>query len=286
MPAHTIRGIYAWLNAFSSSGTQLDLTNPNVDGMSFYTRWNIIEPMQGVFDWSALDAHVNAATSAGKHFTLAVSAGVNTPQWLYSLGASSVTLSQGTVPMPWDPTYLQYFKNMVAQMGAHYAGNPALDGVHMTGVNYATGETSLVVGPSTADCIPWMQAAYTSEHLVAAFSQILTEFTDDFPGVQLSPSIGPAGFCLNAAQLDFSMNSTLLALGGWVPENRGWNSNWIKPGMTGDQEVSPLGSLLPSALNLALAQPSTRYLEIYHQDLIDSTLASSIAAARTALLSR
>ncbi len=284
-PAHTFRGIYAWLRATKSSGIKLDLTNSNVDGMSFWSQWNLIEPQSGVFDWSNLDAHVNAATAAGKHFTLTIEAGVNTPQWLYGLGASSVTLSQGTVPIPWDPTYLQYFKGMVARMGAHYSSNPALDGVHITGLNYVHGETHLI-NSNVADCAAWMRVGYTSTLVVSSFSQILTEFTDDFPGVQLASMIMPGGFCLNATTIDDTMDGKLLALGGWVPQNNGWNNHWIMLGMTGDQEGYALGSSLPAALNLALAQPDTRYLEIYHQDLNNPMLTASIAAARTALLSR
>jgi hypothetical protein len=284
--SHTFHGIYAWLQAINPVGLQLELTNPNVDGMSFWTHWNIIEPEQGAFNWSSLDAHVRAATGAGKHFVLTVGAGMNTPQWVYDLGASAVRLSRGTVPIPWDPTYLEYFKRMVAQLGAHYASNPALDGIHITGLNYGSGETFLVVGTRIADCVRWMEAGYSASRVISAYSQILNEFTDDFPRVQFSPSIIPGGFCLNATTLDFSMNDTLLALGGSVPENSGWKNGWIMPGMTGDQEASPLGTALPAALKLALAQPTTRYLELYQGDLDNNALAPKIAAARRVLLSR
>jgi glycosyl hydrolase family 42 (putative beta-galactosidase) len=284
--SHTFHGIYGWLQAINPVGLHLELTNRNVDGMSFWTRWNIIEPEQGVFDWSSLDAHVRAATGAGKHFVLSVVAGMDTPHWVYGLGASAVRLSRGTVPIPWDPTYLQYFKRMIAQLGAHYANNPALDGVHITGINYGSGETFLVAGPSAADCRPWMEAGYSASRVISAYSQILNEFTDDFPRVQFSPSIIPGGFCLNANTLDFSMNGTLISLGGSVPENSGWKNHWIMSGMTGYQEGSPLGRALPAALKLVLAQPTTRYLELYQGDLDNAVLAPKIAAARRLLLSR
>jgi hypothetical protein len=192
------------------------------------------------------------------------------------------------VPIPWDPTYLHYFKDMVAQLGAHYADRPALDGVHISGLNYTSGETGLVNYKNLADCGPWMMVGYTSELAVSAFSQILTEFTDDFPRVQMTAAIGPGGFCQTATELNFTMNDMLLALGGWVPQNDGWNSHWImqKWPMMGDQEASPLGAALPAALNLALAQSDTRYLELYCGDLDNPALASSVAAARTVLLSR
>jgi hypothetical protein len=103
----------------------LELTISNVDGMAFYTRWNLIAPEQEVFDWSVLDAGVNAAIRAGKHFTLAIAAGVYTPQWVYGLGPPQ-SGSEGIVPIPWDPTYLHYFKGMVAQLGAQYADRPVL----------------------------------------------------------------------------------------------------------------------------------------------------------------
>src|SRR5579872_4887564 len=68
-PSYGFHGIYAWLQAMYKRSAQSDLDNSNVDGLAFYTWWSRIEPEQGVFDWTALDAHVNAATGAGKHFS-------------------------------------------------------------------------------------------------------------------------------------------------------------------------------------------------------------------------
>jgi hypothetical protein len=280
IPAHTMHGIYGL-------GPSPNVTDKSyVDGILNQTGWSEVEPQPGVFSWKAMDSWVAATTKAGKHFVLRVAAGIFTPQWVYNLGAASVQLSQGTVPIPWDPTYLQYFNGMVAAMGARYGSNPALDGVEMTGLNYATGETGLVTQKNVNDCAPWMQAGYTSSLVVSAFSQILTEFTDDFPNVQLATALVNGGFCASATTFDWTMNSTLIGLGGFVPQNNGWSSNYVMPNMTGDEEVDALGSSLPAALNLVLEQPTTRYLQIYDPDLWNSTLAPSITAARAVLLAR
>ncbi|PYJ65608.1 MAG: hypothetical protein DME78_08190, partial [Verrucomicrobia bacterium] len=48
------------------------LTNPDVDGISVHEKWWHLEPSEGVYDWSTLDAYVARITPYGKNILIRI----------------------------------------------------------------------------------------------------------------------------------------------------------------------------------------------------------------------
>lgn len=65
-----------------------------------------IEPADGVYDWTELDAASALAQANGKQWTVGVIWGIGCPQWVYNAGAVPVALTDGVMPTPWDPVLL------------------------------------------------------------------------------------------------------------------------------------------------------------------------------------
>ena len=210
-------GVFAFSGIDSTPAGAL-YQNPSVAGVTLATRWSALEPAPGQFDWSALDAKVATAARAGRQVALSVTPGVFTPAWVYALGASRLnvkwTLPWGFVPcstvsfpLPWDPVYGAAWSQFVAAFGQHYAGNPAVTLVKVTGVNAATAE--LVLPYSVAGQVPardvqcgnapvallgaWKAAGYRPSKVAAAWNQFATAFAESFPTQQLVAQIGSGG---------------------------------------------------------------------------------------------
>ena len=69
-----------------------DVANKSyVNGILVRVVWKDIEPIDDTYNWSLIDDQITAAVSYGKKISLAIGGGPNTPQWLYGLGANSIS---------------------------------------------------------------------------------------------------------------------------------------------------------------------------------------------------
>ena len=210
------------------AGTGLDATEIQtlqqsfVDGAIIIDDWFDIEPSDGTFDFSHLDVAVNQVLATGKKFRLAIRAGSGTPAWLLAEVATWTMINpvnagncaSVTLPMPFDSTYLSRFGGMVSALGAHYAGNPNMPGVVVTGMNRTTAELwqpgytgQTVNGCVTNNDVAGLQGlGWTEEKAIAAWKTMLADFAAAFPsqvitlnGCGESPSVNaysmpPIGF--------------------------------------------------------------------------------------------
>ena len=113
-------------------------TNPNVQGVAFRTQWSRVEPSEGRYFWSNLDLCASLAAAHGKKFSILVTAGVTTPEWVFEAGATrfDVTEQSGSVsPMsvPWDRVFQAKWNSFVSALAARYSTNPNLAYVVMGG---------------------------------------------------------------------------------------------------------------------------------------------------------
>jgi hypothetical protein len=216
--AATPYGIFAFTSGESALPPTL-FENPSLVGVTLQTGWSAVEPQQNVFDWSQLDADVADVIAAGKQVALRVMPGVYTPTWLYAAGAHKLSFpwylttgllpacSRVSVPMPWDPVYLQAWTTFIQALAAHYADNPAVTMIKLDGVNTVTGETLLVytagshsVGAGvcgTAPIMPvtaWQAAGYTPTKVSNAWNTIVAAYSAAFPNQQLYQEVGNFGF--------------------------------------------------------------------------------------------
>lgn len=120
-----------------------------VDGLAFRARWRDLEPNDGGYDWSALDAAFDAVRAHDKRLTVHVGvSGGGWPDWLR--GADAViynyTGPQGGTsdPLPWDAVFLARYERLVATLAAHLRDRGDLARLHAVSVGAPVAEMSLV----------------------------------------------------------------------------------------------------------------------------------------------
>jgi len=179
-------------------------TMPQVDGVVIRASWSNIEPAQGVYDWTLVDKELMRAIAAGKRVALSVTAGNQTPPWVFDLGVPKNIIVTGphdgldrcgpyNIPSPWDPVFLEQFTDMVRALSSHVrsvaGAYDALRMVKITGINQDTIELRLPAsnGVGTGDCEVsnaidiWQAAGYTPQNVLDAWRTIATAFGNAFP---------------------------------------------------------------------------------------------------------
>src|SRR5437763_16172091 len=98
-----------------------------------------MEPSEGVYDWSTLDAYVTRIAPYGKNILIRIgtmggrhSLGGNIPDWVMdAVGPNTITYYDSggglrTIPLFWEPPHLDKKTAMIAAIGARYSGNPSV----------------------------------------------------------------------------------------------------------------------------------------------------------------
>jgi hypothetical protein len=197
------------------------LANQNVDGVALRYSWSVLEPSDGVYDWSSVDQDVESAHKYGKKVSLSVAAGIWTPAWVFDEGTESLSITWNKswgpppcsiqrVPVPWNNTYLSKWTAFIAAFGKRYAQNPTVASIKMTGLNTASEETNL---PRTinyqkmhgfvSSCVKaesedinsqWPQHGYSSQKVLDSWRVMLAAWMKAFPNQWLVLMITPDGF--------------------------------------------------------------------------------------------
>ena len=103
--------------------------NPNISGLSLRSFWSLIEPADGVYDWSYFDQAVVLAKRNHKLLAIGVTPGEFSPPWVYAAGAQKIQYDkdkkEGHVKtivavLPWDPIFLQKWSEFVRAFGQRY----------------------------------------------------------------------------------------------------------------------------------------------------------------------
>jgi hypothetical protein len=163
------------------------LSNPSVDGISLRQNWNDLEPSEGVYNWSFLDAEIERVAAAGKMVLLRINTQFAKPDWVTTAvkeagGAFFTFDSDGvstTIPVFWDPTFLAKKKAMIAALGARFTKNSAVTIVWTSFANANSEDWS--VPHTEADVTNWRAVGYTTEKLVDAGKQIIDSTMSAFP---------------------------------------------------------------------------------------------------------
>ncbi len=171
--------------------------NPNISGISFRTSWEDVEPAEGAYVWSKLDAVFDAAEKNGKWVELILIPGFATPNWALQgvqTGSFSVIYGPGkgqdlTLPLPWDQAYLDRWFTFLKAVSARYANRPSSLKIAADGPTSVTAEMSLPNADS--DLCHWIQLGYTSDRLIGAWRQVMAGFAQIFPHQFFSLALYP-----------------------------------------------------------------------------------------------
>jgi hypothetical protein len=305
------------------------LANAAVDGLAIRARWSTVEPSEGTFNWSNIDSVIGMAAANGKKVSISIEAGIFTPSWVYAQGAQSFQFvwdtswgpaicSTVTIPLPWDPVFLNKWAGFVDAFGAKYDGNPYVSHVKLTGINGKTQETTLPhkVGENINngqctgfdDIADWQAAGYTRTKVETAFQEVAADFAAGFRHKEFAamftpcpgglPPIDQNGLVIAGAVCDSQGTHDMLnygintyGRGAFIAQNNGWSNSWIWSAIvsasavvdTGYQENYALGSGFPTAATTAI-NDGAKFIEVYESDLTNASLQSAIDAAHVGLL--
>lgn len=287
----TVVGIYDLIptNDPKYARTTSELSNSWVAGLSARFTWNYLEPKQDQYNWSVIDNVIARAKKYSKKIMLRVTAGINTPGWVFANGAQYIPATVDNnylkVPVFWDPIYLESWCNFIRALADRYEGNADVIGIQMAGAGLVA-EMSIYVPD-----IDWTQHGYSVDNYVSAWKKIIDAYRTSFPlkithldihqvlGSDVTGMNQVIDYCLNTyPNLVFIQANDLRSTGSDYSQYALQNAaetgtgyqmyggkNW-KDALTGDRM---------SAFQLGLADKII-YAEIYQSDLADAALTSAM----------
>jgi hypothetical protein len=301
------------------------LTNPLVAGVSLKWAWQSVEKSEGVYDWSYFDQQIPLVQNSRKKISLTViSGGKYTPSWVFGAGVKtfsfvdtnsySPTYNQTvTIPVFWDPIFLQKKNDLIAKMGKHFSSNRDIVLVNVHCANATTDDWQ--VPSSKTDVQNWKAIGYTSDKLVNACKKIIDATMAAFPYQVVTMPVGrsannldpdpdyvarnvaayamaayPGRFILQKNSLSTTTPdpSIMPVLGAWqiIYDNQPAVAGQMLWAVTNDSTCRMNGKVTPcdpaTVLEEAVkigAEYGMRYEEIYQKDIVNTALAGVISYA-------
>jgi Beta-galactosidase len=163
--------------------------------------WADMEPSEGAFNWEITDAVFAQAVANNKYVVLSFVPGFSTPAWALS-GAETAQFcipyaaqggQVGTLPLPWDHTYLAAWSAFLQAVSDRYASNPAFLMIAAAGPTSVSEEMSLPGAEGSSDLCSasqiaqdlatWTSAAvgYTPAKYEDAWQTVFQEYAELFP---------------------------------------------------------------------------------------------------------
>lgn len=184
------------------------LADPNVDGVSIRFDWANLEPTEGVFDFSYLDTTVASCAAARKKVLLRIGTQSGKPAWVTTAVKNAGGLffhfvSDGkntSIPVFWDPTFLEKKTAMIAALGAHFTANPTVVIVVASFANASSEDWNV---PHTTQYVTqWQNLGYTSDKLVGAGHTIIDATMTAFPNQFVTLAVSSNGTKLDQPNPD------------------------------------------------------------------------------------
>jgi len=196
------RGLYLLIGTGKETRARLR-DEPSFVGVSLRVKWKSLQPSRDQLSWEYFDREIGLAREAGKSVMLRVMPGVHSPGWLYDEGAQTYVFtlsnphrndrgSKKTIPVPWDPVFLENWTRFVGLMGERYSGNPDVHAVHLVGPAAHSAEMHLPKSPKDQE--NWRRKGYTTGKLVGAWKRCIDAYADAFPDTPLVLNVSSAIF--------------------------------------------------------------------------------------------
>ncbi len=170
----------------------------SVDGLAFRGLWGALESRQGSYEWSPLDAAMDAVRAQNKRLTLHVAvSGQAAPAWLSTAGVSYYSaqspLGVVTGPLPWDRVYLRHITTFVAALAAHIRSRGDSDLVALVSDGAPVSEMTLVGCQNNL----LGNAPYNRSVYLEAWRTTVTAYAQAFPATTLLISAPVPLICAN-----------------------------------------------------------------------------------------
>lgn len=174
-------GVYAIVDATEgiingNIATRAWLNFDYVDGGILPTSWVALNgASRSSFNWTQIDAFLAALASNDKLGGISVSMGIKSPLWIYS-GQHSVNgffvngPNSGTIPIPWDPNWLQVVKRFIIEFATRYDTHTSLSYITVGGMGQLL-DTLLVQNASNYNGMNANAVAAGFPDLITAWAQ-------------------------------------------------------------------------------------------------------------------
>lgn len=220
-PDTTFHGIIE----FNQNNGSKNAANPHIIGTTLMYQWSDLNPSEGVYDWSKIEADLK--NWAGKKVILRVSASgwkkwttpqntSWTPKWVYAKGAHSVTTDDGSIkPVYWDTVFLHAYQAFITAYGQKYNLDDRILAIEM-GIGDG-GETKPDTSKFSDRLKKWKAAGYTDQLWFSAIKEIVQMYKAAFPTTPLilMPDASFLGSTLHEADvLNYAIQE-----GCWLQEN-------------------------------------------------------------------
>ena len=116
-----------------------------VNGSRYPITWGQVNPAFGVYNFDPIDAYLAVCSSSSKLAGISISAGLDTPAWVYTRHVNAFPVTSpvvGTIPLPWDVDYLKLWKAFILAFANKYRGNTTISYVLLSG--FGQGATSFL----------------------------------------------------------------------------------------------------------------------------------------------
>ena len=264
----------------------LFLEHPQTAGISVRTNWRSIEAEEDIYDWTYIDAMLARAADANRQAILRISAGPNTPDWVFEAGAEefiylepNFDFEEARMAVPWDPIFLEKWNDFVNELGSRYNNHPQLAAVIVTG---ASRSTEMHLPRTLDDQAQWQLQGYSLENITSAWRRVIDDFANTFPDTALMLAVSPV----------LITDGTVEAVVDYAIENYPWHlaikiAFWSE---INDPSFFPIASMLkaaddfthgglesvgemdvPAAIQLALPWHTLNWMEIYRTQIEEVT---------------
>lgn len=165
-------GFYVMQAVHQANVANSVLATPRLAGIHLRDTWSLLEPTPTIDSFTWLDDQVARAKSLNKKVTLGIYAGTKSPSWL------NAPLISGA-PLPWDATVVTAYSAMVAELGAHFRNEAAIDAVHISSpATNNSMEMYLPDGTTTT-------AGYSDQKIIDVWKSAINSYASAFPNKAL-----------------------------------------------------------------------------------------------------
>lgn len=269
--------------------TSPGLTNTNLNYITWRTTWDELEPTDGTFDWTYLDACVAASLAHSKPYSLQVVGGLRRPDWLVPLldagGELFNTADGNQIGVPWGPIHKARWQALITAVANRYKADPLILYFVMAFVGRLSESmfANTVADKSTVDAMARTARYADGPSAWLAGGQTDNDFNadafDPVPVVRVTgnPFLGQVGVDTLQKLVNCGVNthpSTFGVRSDGLTDRSGGNTALVEQTSanciaSGYQSHNKMGaSRLDAQLQLAFDNGG-RFVEVWQQDCVD-----------------
>ncbi|MEP1383524.1 MAG: hypothetical protein ABJK64_06980, partial [Paraglaciecola sp.] len=180
------QGIFHSAGVIKSSSARASLVREDIDGQDYVSgtlvrvSWKVINPSEGVFDFSSIEKELTQAAIYDTGINLAVVDSKEIPEFVLEQCETFSYVFQAAdtfeTCLPWDTSYQEFKKELISKLGAEFDSHPNLSSVYFT----YSAMTNGVEMHWRVDEDEYREAGYTADKLSQAYNDVMDMYAQSF----------------------------------------------------------------------------------------------------------